>query len=154
MTDTNTLNNLFFDKHSYKQLYELKEKGQLKYEFVSEREKSFIIMDKDEKIYLFFLNPICVVFQNILVDKKIKDIKIDNIYSSIQIEEYFKSLNISNPAVVLNGLKKLFSEAKINIEPFIDNNTLIIYNDNSSFENLKQIKILKLLKKINFILKN
>ena len=95
-----------------------------------------------------------MVFQNILVDKKIKDIKIDNIYSSIQIEEYFKSLNISNPAVVLNGLKKLFSEAKINIEPFIDNNTLIIYNDNSSFENLKQIKILKLLKKINFILIN
>ena len=58
MTDTNILNNLFFDKHSYKQLYELKEKGQLEYEFVSEREKSFIIMDKDEKFYLFFLNLI------------------------------------------------------------------------------------------------
>ena len=119
------------------------------------KEKNHLLLwIKMKKFNLFFLNPICVVFQNILVDKKIKDIKIDNIYSSIQIEEYFKSLNISNPAVVLNGLKKLFSEAKINIEPFIDNNTLIIYNDNSSFENLKQIKILKLLKKINFILKN
>ena len=119
------------------------------------KEKNHLLLwIKMKKFNLFFLNPICVVFQNILVDKKIKDIKIDNIYSSIQIEEYFKSLNISNPAVVLNGLKKLFSEAKINIEPFIENNTLIIYNDNSSFENLKQIKILKLLKKINFILKN
>ena len=134
MSETNNiLDNLFFDKRSYRQLYKLKDEGKLDYEYVTVREKSFIIMDKDEKIYLFLLNPISVNFQNVIVDNEKKDRIISNIYSSIQIEEYFQALNISNPIVVGNGSKKNFSNAKINIESFIKDNKLTIYNDTSDF---------------------
>ena len=137
MSNANILDNLFFNNLSYSQIYELKDQGKLEYDYVTKREKSFIIKDKDESIYTFFLKPISVKFQNVFINNKRQDREINNIYSSIQIEEYFGSLNISNPYVISKLDKKIYSLSKINIDPFIQDNILIIYNDISAFNEFK-----------------
>ena len=71
MVDTNALSELIFDNRSYKEIYELKDQGKLDYDFVTIMEKSFIIMDKNEKNYLFFQNPISITFQNVYINQKI-----------------------------------------------------------------------------------
>ena len=73
MVDTNALSELIFDNRSYKEIYELKDQGKLDYDFVTIMEKSFIIMDKNEKNYLFFQNPISITFQNIYINQKIQE---------------------------------------------------------------------------------
>ena len=154
MVDTNALSELIFDNRSYKEIYELKDQGKLDYDFVTIMEKSFIIMDKNEKNYLFFQNPISITFQNIYINQKIQEYIINNIYSSIQIENYFVTLNISNPLVILKETKKNYWDAKINIDPFIENNKLIIYNDTSSFAEFVMDKDIDLIKDNKFNPKN
>ena len=154
MVDTNALSELIFDNHSYKEIYDLKDQGKLDYDFVTIMEKSFIIMDKNEKNYLFFQNPISITFQNVYINEKIQEYIINNIYSSIQIEDYFKALNITNPLVILNETKKNYWDAKINIDPFIENNKLIIYNDTSSFAEFVMDKDIDLIKINKFNPKN
>ena len=70
MSNDNTLDSLFFNKLSYREIYTLKDQGNLKYDYVIKREKSFVIKDEEENIYTFFLNPTSVNFQNVFINNK------------------------------------------------------------------------------------
>ena len=150
MSNDNTLDSLFFNKLSYREIYTLKDQGNLKYDYVIKREKSFVIKDEEENIYTFFLNPTSVNFQNVFINNKRQNREINNIYSSIQIEEYFRSLNISNPFVISKENKKIFSLSKINIDPFIQDNKLTIYNDVSSFNEFETDEDISLIESNKF----
>ena len=135
MIHENFLDKLFFNQITYKQLYKLKEEKKLLDYFVIDGKKSFVLREKrkDQKLYLFFLCPISVIFQNVYYNNKYQDFEQNNIYSSIQIEEYFNNLNFSNPEVIIKNSKKFYYEAKFDIDPFIEDDKLIIYNNTSVY---------------------
>ena len=131
MSKESVLKKLIFKQISYKELYKLKDENNLKDYHVLKGKKSFVLKEKrkEKKIYLFFLNPITITFKNVYFNGEIQDFIKDNIYSSIQIEEYFNSLNISNPEVIINNSKEFYWKAKINIDRFIEDDKLFIYNN-------------------------
>ena len=116
---------------SYKELYKLKKEKKLNDFHVIDKNKSFLLKEKrkEKRKYLFFLEPISVIFRNSFNNSTNKEFKVDDIYSSIQIETYFTSFKISNPMVILKSSKELYSEALLNIESFIEDNKLIIENN-------------------------
>ena len=145
MSKENVLNELFFNHISYNELYKFKAENKLKDYHVINGKKSFLLKEKhkDKKIYLFFLNPITLIFQNVFFNETKQKHEVKNIYSSIQIEEYFNSFNISNPEVIKKDSKELYWEAKIDIERFIEDDKLIIYNNTSVYnEYLNNVNII------------
>ena len=135
MSSDDDLEKLFFNGISYKELYKLVDPKISKDYFIIKREKMFILKGKrkDKESYLFFHKPISVEFQNININEEFKEVKVNNIYSSIQLEDYFDKYAISNAEIVFGNIKKLYSEVKINIDNFIENENLIIYNNTISY---------------------
>ena len=137
MSTNGDLEKLFFNGISYKDLYKLDNKEISKDYFIFKREKLFILRGKrkDKNTYFFFFEPISVTFQKINNNKEFKEIKINNIYSSIQLEDYFENYAISNAEIVFGNTKYIYYDEKINIDNFIENKNLIIYNNTISYAN-------------------
>ena len=133
MSKDDTLEKLSFNEVTYKELYELNNPKITRDYYINKGEKLFFLKGKrkDSKIYFFFFNPISVIFQNV---KGNEEFKVNNIYSSIQIEDYFNELNISNAEIVFQNSKYLYTGEKINIDNFMENDTLIIYNNTIAYE--------------------
>ena len=136
MSNEKDLAKLKFNNISYKELYDLKNENILKDYFIIEREKVFLLKGKrkDKKIYFFFFKPISVIFLNINMNNELKNYEINNIYSSIQIEDYFNNFNISKAEIIFKNTKHIYSNIIFNIDNFIENDKLIVYNISSTFE--------------------
>lgn len=136
MSKDNALEKLFFNGVSYKELYKLNNPKITKDYYINKGEKLFFLKGKrkDTKIYFFFFNPISVIFQNVKINEAIEDFEINKIYSSIQIEDYFHKFNITNAKIVFKNSKLIYANKKINIDNFIENDKLIIYNSTIPYE--------------------
>ena len=125
-------------KLNYNQIFKLKENNEIEtyFHLLEEKEENFfIILDFNRRFFdYFFYKPLTIKYIFANDNDNNNEIKLNNIYSTEQIEKYNNEKKVNCPHIVFNNIKTDYGTAKEDIYNYIQNNELIITNEENYYE--------------------